>query len=180
MVQKVSYVFNNGDYGFVRGFVGFNFGVFTFLLSQKRRVKSSFFQVPLVILVFFTFYTVDLLKIELIKLVFPPLFAALIYVFLYEDSVLNKLLLSRFIQFLGKISYSLYLNHYLILMISFIIFFRIFGVPIREPYSTLLLFLSIIVTIIYSYFTHLFIEKGFGKFLNKLMFNQRSESRLKH
>lgn len=173
MVQKNSYVFNNGDYGFVRGLLGFNFGVLTFILSQKRRVKSPSFQLPLVILLFVAFFIIDLIKIELLKLIFPLLFATLIYVFIYENSFLNRILLANSIQFLGKISYSLYLNHYLILMVSYIIFFRILGIPIREPYSTFVLFTSIIVSIIYSYLTYLFIEKASVKLINNIMFNQK-------
>jgi peptidoglycan/LPS O-acetylase OafA/YrhL len=171
--SKNSYAFNNGDFGFVRALLGFNFGVLTFMFSQKRRTKSPSFQIPLVILLLVAFFTIDSLKIELLKLIFPLLFATLIYLFQYENSFLNRILLTKSIQFLGKISYSLYLNHYLILMVSYIIFFRILCIPIREPYSTFVLFVSIIVTIIYSYFTYLFIEKGCRKFLNKLMFNQR-------
>jgi peptidoglycan/LPS O-acetylase OafA/YrhL len=174
MVSNNSYVFNNGDYGFVRGLLGFNFGVLTFLFSQKRRIKSSSFQLPLVILLLVAFFTVDLINVELLKLIFPIIFANLIYVFLYDNSFLNRILLTRSIQFLGKISYSLYLNHYLILMISYIIFFRILGIPIREPYSTLVLLSSIIVSIIYSYLSYLFIEKAGVIFFHKLMFNQKT------
>jgi peptidoglycan/LPS O-acetylase OafA/YrhL len=169
MVQKNSYVFNNGDFGFVRGLLGFNFGVLTFILSQKIRVKSPHCQLPLILLLLITFYTIDFIKIELLKLILPILFAALIYVLLYKHSFLNTILRTRFMQFLGKISYSLYLNHYLILMISYIIFFRLFGIPNCEPYSTFVLFISIIVTIIYSYFTYLFIEKSSGKLIYKLI-----------
>jgi len=173
MVKKNSYAFNNGDFGFVRGLLGFNFGVLTFMLSQKRRTKSPSFQIPLVILLLVAFFAIDFLKIELLKLIFPILFAILIYVFQYENSFLNRILLTKSIQFLGKISYSLYLNHYLILMISYIIFFRILDIPIRDPYSTFVLFVSIFVTIIYSYLTYLFIEKAGGKFLYKIIFNQK-------
>lgn len=175
MLYSNSYAFKNGDYGFVRGLLGFNFGVLTYLLSTKHTVKSAIFQFPLVVLLILAFFMVDQIKIELLKLVFPPLFSVLIFVFLIEKGFLNKFLFTKVIQFLGRISYSLYLNHYLLLMVLYIVFFRILSLPITEPYSTLILLISIIITVIYSHFTHIFIEQGVGKFLNKIIFDRKAD-----
>lgn len=173
MIKKNSFVFSNGDFGFVRGLLGFNFGVISFILSQKNRIKYPSLQIPLVLLLIVAFFAIDFLKIELLKLIFPLLFATLIYAFLHEHSFINQILLTNSIQFLGKISYSIYLNHYLILMVSYIFFFRILGIPIREPYTTCVCFVSVTVTILYSYFTYLFVERASGIYLNKMFFNQK-------
>lgn len=178
MVFKNSYTFRNGDYGFVRGLLGFNFGVLTYWFYQKFKFQLKYAELPALILLVFAFYFIDGDKVELYKLAFPLIFSITIYILLNSNGFLCKLLSSKIPQFLGRISYSIYLNHYLLLTVVFIIFFKIMKFRILEPYSSICLLVSLFVVIIYSYFTYKYIEIGVGKYLNSIWIKNKQVTKI--
>jgi peptidoglycan/LPS O-acetylase OafA/YrhL len=126
MIKQNNFAFKNGDFGFVRGLLGFNLGVLTFNISQMKNVKTNRFEIPMIILITGMFwitskYTGTLASIQYMLL--PFIFSATVYVFRFSSGFFSTFLDSRPFQFLGKLSYSIYLNHYLILIVVFQFFF---------------------------------------------------------
>ena len=110
-------------------------------------------------------YIVHHYDLNLWKLVFPFLFSGGVIIFCNSTGVVTKLLLTKPFQYLGKISYSIYLNHAIVLIAMNVILFRVLKSPQTETMIGISLLISILLTIIYSHFTYEWIEKKFGQFL---------------
>ncbi|WP_031526911.1 acyltransferase family protein [Dyadobacter crusticola] len=153
------------DYGFVRGLLCFCFGIFTHSILSKRTFRLTMLEIPFLIVLLAAMYAVHHLDLNLWKLAFPVLFSAGIIIFASSDGIITRLLSSPPFQYLGKISYSIYLNHALVLILVNVVLFRFLR---SEPTSLMIavsLVTSISLTILYSHFTYEWIEKRFGKFL---------------
>ena len=108
---------------------------------------------------------------------FNSIFFGLIFYlscFLDKDSLLFKLLFNKFFQFLGKISYSIYLSHLFIFYSLKQIMRFIFNFPMIEIDNEIILNLTYFeanlftivaytLTIIFSYFSYKHIEMRFYK-----------------
>ena len=172
MIISNDYTFQNGDYGFVRGLLGFNLGVITYKISKIKNFKTNLFEVPVIIFMFVAFYFTFYNKTDfqnLQYLVFPFIFSLVVYVFRFSSGFISNVLNTRFLQMLGKLSYSIYLNHYLLLIIMYQISLKLFGVEMNEPNSSILFLVSIIVVILYSAATYHFIEMRIGKKLRNIL-----------
>jgi hypothetical protein len=84
-----------------------------------------------------------------------------------RQALLPSLLSSKPFQYLGKISYSIYLNHAIVLIFVNIVLFRFLKSPENEVMFAVSLLSSIGLTILYSHFTYEFVEKRVGKFLRE-------------
>ena len=80
----------------------------------------------------------------------------------------NKLLVNSFLSYVGKLSYSIYLNHAAVLFLMYKLNFTTFFNMGITDYSIRFLFL-LFFTIILSYLTHRFVELPSQKFGNKLI-----------
>jgi peptidoglycan/LPS O-acetylase OafA/YrhL len=157
------------DYGFIRGLLCFCMGIYTFALLNKKSFQLSFFEIPFLIVLVGSMYVTHHYEWPLIRLIFPVLFALGIVIFASSTGMVTKLLSSKPFQYLGRISYSIYLNHAIVLIFVNICLFRILKWQPTESRIALSLIISISLTLIYSHFTYEIIEKRFGKFLkNKL------------
>lgn len=171
MIFNNDYTFQNGDYGFVRGLLGFNLGIISYRISKIKNVKTNFWEVPSILLIIFTFYFTFYNKTHfqnLQYLIFPFLFSTVVYIFRFSSGFISKALNSIFLQFLGKLSYSIYLNHYLILTIMYQIIVKLIGVNISEPIISVIFFINLVVVVSYSALTYHFIEIGIGKRLRSI------------
>jgi len=155
------------DYGFVRGLLCFSLGIFTNLVLSKRTFSLSAFEIPFLLFLVAAMYVVHHWELNLWKLVFPFLFAVGIVIFASSKGVVSQLLKSPSFQYLGKISYSIYLNHAIVLILVNVILFRALKSPVTEPMIAISLVLSIALTILYSNFTYEFIEIKVGKALRR-------------
>ncbi|WP_221390633.1 acyltransferase [Dyadobacter sp. NIV53] len=155
------------DYGFIRGLLCFCIGIFTFEIIKNRNLELSFLEIPYLILLVSMMYLVHHYQLNVWKLVFPFIFSAGIFVFCNSTGFVTKMLSNRLFQYLGRISYSIYLNHAIVLIFVNIILFRMLKSPQTEWMIGFSLFISIAITIIYSHFTYEWIEKRFGQFLKK-------------
>lgn len=153
------------DYGFVRGLLCFSLGIFTHRLLSTRAFHLSAFEIPFLIFLLSSMYLVHRWELNLWKLAFPVIFSIGIVIFTSSSGILTQLLSSKPFQFLGKISYSIYLNHALVLIFVNIILFRVLKSPETEWMFGISLATSIALTILYSNFTYEYIEKRVGKFL---------------
>ncbi|MDQ6477293.1 acyltransferase [Dyadobacter sp. LHD-138] len=157
------------DYGFIRGLLCFCMGIFTFALLREKSFTLTLYEIPYLILLVGAMYATHHYEWNLIRLIFPVLFALGIIIFASSSGIVTKLLSSKPFQYLGRISYSIYLNHAIVLIFVNICLFRVLKWQPTESRIALSLTISIVLTIFYSHFTYEFIEKRFGKFLkNKL------------
>jgi len=87
----------------------------------------------------------------------------IVYVVLFFECVLQ--FRSKTLEYLGKISYSIYLSHSIVILLVWN-----FIPIINSQIATMLIFLMIIsCTILCSHFTHKLIEVKFSKYLIKLI-----------
>ena len=95
----------------------------------------------------------------------PSIFVIIIFILLHSNGYVTKILESKPLQFLGKISYALYLNHWIVFMIIFKPIFDLPGGHYSEISQLLIFVFTTLIIIIYSYGTYFFIEHKFGRFL---------------
>ena len=171
--------FFTGDFGFARGILCFLVGFFVHSASKINFRVSSYFEYIILILLLCILYAINVLDIfnyqelySLFSLIFiPSFFGASILILLKTDGFISYILCHKYLQFLGKISYSIYLNHALIILITPRVMFDLFKMEYSDFNKTLTLFISIIFLVIYSKITHKYIEINFGKKLNKAFLN---------
>ena len=162
----------NGDFGFVRGLIAFNLGYFVWYLANKNikipNIMEIFIPVLLLILFYYlNFYSVHQPEIRQLLGIFvvPLFFGFSILSFIKTEGLVSKLLNLKIFQFLGDISYSIYLNHYLIILVLPKLIFSSFGLPQSSLNEVFVFILTTLVVIGYSNFTYKYIEIQFTKYL---------------
>jgi peptidoglycan/LPS O-acetylase OafA/YrhL len=171
MILSTAFIIANGEYllaydfGFVRGLLCFCTGVLACVVYRKFPLNLSFLEFPFLAVLILSMYIVHQQKMNLEKLAFPVLFAIGIIIFANSTGIVSRLLASRPFQYLGRISYSIYLNHALVLICVNILLFRLLRIDPSELMIGISLLSSILITIVYSHFTYELVEKRFGKFL---------------
>jgi peptidoglycan/LPS O-acetylase OafA/YrhL len=159
------------DFGVERCLVGFMAGVLAARIWEKTTFRPRGELLALVV----SFMAVGLLPGSLGALV-VPIFVWTVLVFASDRGVVSRLLHKPFPQMLGRISYSIYMNHFpvgLVLFTGLTLFtnatIRIDGHPVLATnwwVSDLLTFLSLVLVIAVSLVTYAFIEvpgrKWFG------------------
>ncbi len=171
--------FLTGSWGFVRGLLCFNLGYIVNLVSKRAFVLPSIFElisgIALIILFYFLHQNNFTVRRELLALVFvPPLFALFILVILKSNGLISKFLVSQPIQYVGKISYSIYLNHALLVVVIPRILFDLFLIERTNLHLFLSLFMVLFILLIYSNFTYNFIEQRLGNRLKNLFIKPES------
>ncbi|MEO6284010.1 MAG: acyltransferase [Dyadobacter sp.] len=170
-ILSAVFIFSRGeyllayDYGFVRALLSFCLGIFTHLLLSKKSYRLSAFEIPFLLFLVLSMYCVHHWNLNLWKLIFPFIFAIGIVIFSSSTGIVTQLLSSKPFQYLGKISYSIYLNHAIVLIFVNVVLFRALKSPENEWMFGLSLASSIALTILYSHFTYEWVEMRFGKFL---------------
>jgi peptidoglycan/LPS O-acetylase OafA/YrhL len=109
--------FQTGSFGFVRGLACFNLGYFVYRAASNKLYLPN--QAEWLVLLGITglmyyHYTATLAQpflMVLLQFLIPIAFATCIFVLLKTNGYLSQLLQTRPFIFLGKISYSVYLNH---------------------------------------------------------------------
>lgn len=148
---KLTYSF---DYGFLRGIVGFFFGVVcyqTFATSKAwfLRFGDNFFTLMEIILLAITIGLVccgETLKTY--GIIYEVMFFVTILIFAFEKGWLSKMLKKpALLHNMGKYSYSIYMIHTLILSLFNIVFIRVLKLP---PSSYAYLFIVNYIIIYYA------------------------------
>jgi len=157
-----------GDFGFVRGLFCFILGYLVHLLSQK--INPRFGTLPELLFLFLLLLVFKYLPSEG-AILLPFVFSLGIFIFVSGKGIITSFLETKPAQFLGKISYSVYLNHAIVVLILKKLFFDLLGldqskVSINVGY----LLISVASTIVYSYFTNRYIETGIGDRLKQRLY----------
>lgn len=152
------------DFGFIRGLFGFHLGVLAYRVAGKFSRVGLFTEVVYVLLLVLGFYAIDWVGIDLFKMIFPFYFAAGVVLFANGGGFITDLLNSKPLQFLGRISYSVYLNHILILYLVYTFVFRILKWEISLSHTLMSVILYALIVLVYSALTFRFIEKWGNKY----------------
>ncbi|CAN5443028.1 acyltransferase [soil metagenome] len=167
-LTKVNSIDVTYDYGFIRCFFGFLFGMLIYDLYKLNwlyaTLKSSLLWIGMIALVFIT------LSINIPDTITVLLFAAIVLMSAYNTGAANAFLNLRPFLFLGDISYSLYLMH-LPIMYFLLIYIKRFpsitlsaSMPVLWIYS----FAYISIVVLISTLTYKLIELPMRKKLNQL------------
>ncbi len=166
--------FQTGTYGFIRGLACFNLGYFVFIVSNRQFVLPNILEWLITIFIIGLMYIYHTLNFTnphynlIVQFLIPITFASCILIFIKTSGFITDLLETKPFQFLGKISYSVYLNQAVV--IGFVIpkLFKYINFLQDDTKKTLCVIIVLFVLIIYSWATQYFIESKFGKRLNVL------------
>jgi len=157
-----------GDFGFVRGLFCFILGYLVHLLSQK--VNPRFGTLPELLFLFLLLLVFKYLPSDG-AILLPFVFALGIFIFVSGKGIITSFLETKPAQFLGKISYSVYLNHAIVVLILKKLFFDLLGLDqSKVSINVAYLLISVASTIVYSYFTNRYIETGIGDRLKQRLY----------
>jgi peptidoglycan/LPS O-acetylase OafA/YrhL len=166
--------FLTGDYGFVRGLACFNLGYFVFYLAEKPLKFSNMLEGVMIFLIVGLMYLFHQTSfhstptLQWMQWLLPFAFAFGILVLIKTNGYLSSFLASKPLLFLGKISFSVYLNQALIIGYCVPKLYRWVQFTEGEMKKTICVMLLLILLIIYSWGTHYFIETRLGKQISKL------------
>ncbi|MDJ0625157.1 MAG: acyltransferase [Candidatus Caenarcaniphilales bacterium] len=160
-------VFNTFSAGFLRGLNGFFLGIIAYriylLLNQNKLVQKTVY-ISIIELLSLSFITFVALNREFYRdssdFIVPFIFLFALPVFAFEKGVISKILRFTKLKYLGLISYSIYLNHLLVIEVLRFFFGHNF-VYNKEIYIAI----YFIALITYSTITYLLIEKLFIKLI---------------
>ncbi|XMO86137.1 acyltransferase [Algibacter sp. AS12] len=175
-VINKEYFFLKGDNGFIRGLISFNLGYFVYKISKVNFKLNKHVELIIpILLIVVLYYLHNFRGIE--KQMFglkaiPLSYALFILILLKTNSIISWFLDTKFLQFLGKISYSVYLNHSICITLIPTIIFEIIGVKQNTITETLVFISLLIFVIFYSNLTYKYIEIKGGKLLRKYLLKQ--------
>lgn len=161
--------FMTGSFGFIRGLACFNLGYFIYTISKKKFNLSNQSEWLVLIgilgLMFlhFTISTAYPLLILLLQLLIPIAFSISILVLIKTNGILSQLLQTKPFLFLGKISYSVYLNHAFIIGFFIPKLFKWIQFSQGEAKKTMSMCILLLILILYSWCTYYLIENKLGK-----------------
>ena len=112
----------------------------------------------------------------LIQLAFPLLFMSCIFIFTKTNGMWSRIAQTRPLLFLGKISYSVYLNHAFVIGYFIPKLFKWIPIQNNDFKKTICLGLLMILLLVYSWCTHYVIEMQLGKKLNNFFKTKASLS----
>jgi peptidoglycan/LPS O-acetylase OafA/YrhL len=168
LISSVAFLISLDSYmetyawGFMRGITCFITGFYTYTIFKKcyGKYTGNFWPYALCILTVALLYIRSNLESKdlFTLLTVPPVFALLILSFSLSHSFPVRLMSNRLFQWLGKISYSIYLNHAILLTIISKAAFKLLGLEANafNIYAVLAIYIAAIL--IYSQLTYRFIE----------------------
>lgn len=164
-----------GDFGFARGLLSFTLGFFVSQFYTPGLKWNKYLEYILFVVLIVELYYLHTLhgsaKELFLLFVFPISFAGMIMVILHSDGLICRFLNSKYIQYLGKWSYSIYLNHMIVLLLFPSFVFKLL-VKNPNPFLQVAVFITtLLIIIVYSKYTYLYIEEKGRKFLSTKLLN---------
>lgn len=163
------------DYGYLRGIAGFMMGMLTYVAYTKEKIVHLFTRdsialvTILVLLVSMHFGWNDL--------VYIPLFVLLVLSFAANKGLLARICSLKPLQYVGDISYSVYMVHGLMLFFAGDFYLKLVGITFKEGEMHQVSFVTglwssllfLVLVILISSITYYGIEKPCRKWLNRKM-----------
>ncbi len=165
--------FQSGEFGYIRGLLSFCSGFFVWKLYRFNVKLPNILETVLLLVLVAILYSINKYGKftdtghSIVAFILPIFYTTFIFCFTKTNGSISKLLESNLFLYLGKISYSIYLNHALILLVIIKPAYRIFKIEINDFNQILIFFVVITITIIYSALTYNFIELKAKKYLSK-------------
>lgn len=159
--------YNNAEFGFIRCIYLFIMGMTIEKFKQHDHTLNTFWNIAIpvvsILILYFNMYFVETKTIHaFIELFLMPLFfSAIIYLAADNLSYTSTLFSKRPLQWLGKYSYSIYLNHAIILLTLPKLIFQVLKFNKSQLTEYIVLIICICITILYSLVTHKHIERKF-------------------
>ena len=122
----------------IRGLSCFFAGALTYLIYRKinlkfEKINTNLFSIVEFLLIFLIIYIIS--YVEEYKAIYASLiFLVIVFFFAFEKGVLSKILKASFFQLLGKLSYSIYMTHALILW-CLGIFVKLLGLFLKKSFE---------------------------------------------
>lgn len=164
-------LFKLGDYGFIRGLFSFLLGYFVWKISLENFRLKNYLEYAIPFLIVACLYILSITQEKgtglLFEFVVPVVFGLAILIIVKADGFLSKLLNSGPVQFLGNISYSLYLNHFLIILVVPQLLFKFLKLENNGFNQFSVFCVSLAISVMYSYLTYKYIELRFSSILKK-------------
>ncbi len=184
LIAAISFCAINGqfnftdDFGYVRGIISFILGYFVWNFTNNKlkwKPNISMAAPPLIIASLYFLhqqsgYTHQMMALAII----PLLFAISILLIVQSDGILTSILTLKPFVFLGRLSYSIYLNQILVITIVPHFLFQIFELPPTVFIQIVILVCSIVILILYSFLTNQLIETQFSKWLKAKFIHQHT------
>jgi peptidoglycan/LPS O-acetylase OafA/YrhL len=161
--------FQTGEFGFLRGLACFNLGYFIYFFGDRKMNIPNVVEwmIPLFIVALMYYYNhatlTSALQIVLIQFLIPLTFAVSIYLLIKTNGLLSDFLQIKPLLFLGKISYSVYLNHAFVIGYFIPKLFNWIQYTNGEIKKTIAIALLLLILISYSWLTQYLIEYKLGK-----------------
>ena len=163
------YAFPTFSFGFIRGIISFLVGVILFKSNILNNFKIKKNHQVIVIVIFgLSLYLLTLktyLITKTLSIFLPFFFAFTIHIILNGKGILTRFLTNPFITKIGDLSFSIYLNHFVVVLIIPRLIFQILKVPNTTIYQIMVFILCPIIVILISKFTNKYIEVKFNKYL---------------
>lgn len=167
-VYKGMYSFTD-DFGYIRGIISFILGYFVwnFTNNKSKWAPNLSMVVPPLIIgaLYFLHQQTGYLYQMMALAIVPLIFAFSILLIVQSDGILTNVLSIKPLTFLGKISYSIYLNQIIVITIVPHFLFQIFELNPTGKIQLAVLICSLIVLIVYSFLTNQLVETQIGKWL---------------
>jgi peptidoglycan/LPS O-acetylase OafA/YrhL len=170
-------LFLSQDYGFLRGLISFILGYFVWKFHKKNFLNNtSELIIPILLLIIL--FILNYLEnnsdkgviYRLYVFIIPLFYSFSILILLKSNGFISKFLESMPIRYIGKLSYSIYLNHFIIQFILFKLIYRVFEIEQSLINQLIIVVFITFFTVFYSHYTHKYIELKVGKFLkNKII-----------
>ena len=159
------------DLAFLRGTLSFSIGVLIHRVPIIKFKLPNYSEVLIPIMIIVLMYAInnsENLIEQLHNLISSNfVFFVSIHLLLNSNGFVSKILESPLMQYLGKISYSIYLNHLLVLTIFSRIMFSVIGID-KTYFNMIIIFiLSVFLVIIYSKYTYIYVESKVGEYFKK-------------
>lgn len=170
--------FQTGSWGFMRGLACFNLGYLIHMLASKNIKIHVYFEGVIMIMIsgmmYFQYHTRfnNTFILTCIHFLVPILFAFSIFILIKTNGLISKILQAPPLQFLGKISYSLYLNQALVIGFMIPKLFKWINMPNEDLKKIICVLIILTILVAYSWLTQLLIEQKLGKRLSKLSNNK--------
>ncbi|AKD55966.1 acyltransferase family protein [Spirosoma radiotolerans] len=159
IVQHHGSIIFNYDYGFVRCLYSFLIGMLTYRLNRQLPIPFSYRQFSVVEVFLFALTIVAVSSFTHSESwLMPFLFAAVIVVFSRESGAVSTVLASHRVEFLGKLSYSYYLNHAVVLAVMDLLFFKLIKIPHSGLGELLFVVTCLACVHLMSVFTYRYVE----------------------
>jgi peptidoglycan/LPS O-acetylase OafA/YrhL len=166
--------FLTGSFGCIRGLACFNMGYLIFKIADQKINMPNWTEWALPLMIVGMMYNYhnqvnSNMTIHLCtQFLIPICFAISIIILIKTNGFLSSLLQSKPLLFLGKISYSVYLNQALVIGYGVPKFFKWIQFAHGDTKKTIAILLVLASLILYSWVTQYLIERKMGKQLAKL------------